>query len=291
VTKENQSGRPAEAVAGRDSSTIWTPAEASGTAPGRGRLRGARILVVGAGSQPCDDTDPPIGNGRAIAILCAREGAAVACADKDEAAAKRTRDQVAREGCPVSVIVADVSREQDCERMVADAISHLQGLDGVVLNVGIGIGRGLAATSAPDWDQVFAVNLRAHFLIARAALPQLNTGGSIVFVSSVAGLRPGSNVPAYDSSKAGLGGLCRHVAFEGSRRGIRANIVAPGLMDTPLGRAASRGRPSRTQTLIPLGRQGTAWEVAYAAVFLLSGEASYITGQNLVVDGGLSELR
>jgi len=104
-------------------------------------------------------------------------------------------------------------------------------------------------------------------------------------------LRPGSNVPAYDSSKAGLGGLCRHVAFEGSRRGVRANIVAPGLMDTPLGRAASRGRPSRTQTLIPLGRQGTAWEVAYAAVFLLSGEASYITGQNLVVDGGLSELR
>jgi NAD(P)-dependent dehydrogenase (short-subunit alcohol dehydrogenase family) len=291
VTKENQSERPAEAVAGRDSSTIWTPAEASGTAPGRGRLRGARVLVVGAGSQPCDDIDPPIGNGRAIAILCAREGAAVACADKDESAAKRTRDQVAREGCPVSVIVADVSREQDCERMVADAISHLQGLDGVVLNVGIGIGRGLAATSAPDWDQVFAVNLRAHFLIARAALPQLNTGGSIVFVSSVAGLRPGSNVPAYDSSKAGLGGLCRHVAFEGSRRGIRANIVAPGLMDTPLGRAASRGRPSRTQTLIPLGRQGTAWEVAYAAVFLLSGEASYITGQNLVVDGGLSELR
>ncbi len=291
MTKENQSERPAEAVAGRDSSTIWTPAEASGTAPGRGRLRGARILVVGAGSQPCDDADPPIGNGRAIAILCAREGAAVACADKDESAAKQTRDQVAREGCPVSVIVADVSREQDCERMVADAISHLQGLDGVVLNVGIGIGRGLAATSAPDWDKVFAVNLRAHFLIARAALPQLNTGGSIVFVSSVAGLRPGSNVPAYDSSKAGLGGLCRHVAFEGSRRGIRANIVAPGLMDTPLGRAASRGRPSRAQTLIPLGRQGTAWEVAYAAVFLLSGEASYITGQNLVVDGGLSELR
>jgi NAD(P)-dependent dehydrogenase (short-subunit alcohol dehydrogenase family) len=291
VTRENQSERPAEAVAGRDSSTIWTPAEASGTAPGRGRLRGARVLVVGAGSQPCDDIDPPIGNGRAIAILCAREGAAVACADKDESAAKRTRDQVAREGCPVSVIVADVSREQDCERMVADAIGHLQGLDGVVLNVGIGIGRGLAATSAPDWDQVFAVNLRAHFLIARAALPQLNTGASIVFVSSVAGLRPGSNVPAYDSSKAGLGGLCRHVAFEGSRRGVRANIVAPGLMDTPLGRAASRGRPSRTQTLIPLGRQGTAWEVAYAAVFLLSGEASYITGQNLVVDGGLSELR
>lgn len=291
MTKENQSERTAEAVGGPDSSTIWTPAEASGTAPGRRRLQGMRILVVGAGSQSCDDPDPPIGNGRAIAILSAREGAAVACADKDESAAKQTRDRVAREGGPVSVIVADVSREQDCERLVGDAISHLQGLDGLVLNVGIGIGRGLAATNAQDWDQVFAVNLRAHFLIARAALPQLNTGGSIVFVSSVAGLRPGSNVPAYDSSKAGLGGLCRHVAFEGSRRGVRANVVAPGLIDTPLGRAASRGRPSRTQTVIPLGRQGTAWEVAYAAVFLLSGEASYITGQTLVVDGGLSELR
>lgn len=98
-------------------------------------------------------------------------------------------------------------------------------------------------------------------------------------------------MPAYDSSKAGLAGLCRHVAFEGSRRGIRANVIAPGLIDTPLGRAASRARPSRSQTVIPLGRQGTAWEVAYAAVFLLSGEASYITGQTLVVDGGLSELR
>jgi NAD(P)-dependent dehydrogenase (short-subunit alcohol dehydrogenase family) len=189
------------------------------------------------------------------------------------------------------VIVADVAREQDCERLVMDAIRDLKGLDGVVLNVGIGLGRGLAATSAEQWDQVFAINLRAHFLVAQAALPRLEAGGSMVFISSVAGIRPGTNVPAYDASKAGLGGLCRHVAFEGSRRGVRANVVAPGLIDTPLGRAASRGRPSRAQTAVPLGRQGTAWEVAYATVFLLSGEASYITGQILIVDGGLSVLR
>jgi NAD(P)-dependent dehydrogenase (short-subunit alcohol dehydrogenase family) len=250
-----------------------------------------RILVVGAGSQSCDDSDAPIGNGRATALLCAKEGAAVACADKDESAARQTSDQIVREGGAAGVIVADVSREPDCERMVAEAIRDLKAIDGVVLNVGIGVGHGLAATSAQQWDQVFAVNLRAHFLIARAALPQLHSGGSIVFVSSVAGLRPGTNVPAYDASKAGLGGLCRHVALEGSRRGVRANVIAPGLIDTPLGRAASRGRPSRAQTVIPLGRQGTAWEVAYAAVFLLSGEASYITGQTLVVDGGLSQLR
>jgi NAD(P)-dependent dehydrogenase (short-subunit alcohol dehydrogenase family) len=232
-----------------------------------------------------------MGNGRAIALLCAREGAAVACVDKVESAAAQTRDQIVREGGSACVIVADVSREQDCERVVADAIRDLRKIDGVVLNVGIGVGQGLAGTSAEQWNQVFAVNLRAHFLIARAVLPHLNTGSSIVFISSVAGIRPGTNVPAYDSSKAGLGGLCRHVALEGSRRGVRANIIAPGLIDTPLGRAASRGRPSRAKTSIPLGRQGTAWEIAYAAVFLLSSEASYISGQTLVVDGGLSALR
>jgi NAD(P)-dependent dehydrogenase (short-subunit alcohol dehydrogenase family) len=249
------------------------------------------ILVVGAGSQLSEDTDAPLGNGRAISMLCAREGATVACADKDEPAARQTCDQIVGEGGAARVIIADVSRELDCERVVAEAMRELETIDGLVLNVGIGAGRGMAGTSSQEWDRVFAVNLRAHFLTARAALPHLGPGGSIVFVSSVAGLRPGTNAPAYDASKAGLGGLCRHVAFEGSRRGVRANVIAPGLIDTPLGRAASRRRPSRAQTAIPLGRQGTAWEVAYAAVFLLSGEASYITGQTIVVDGGLSQLR
>ena len=107
----------------------------------------------------------------------------------------------------------------------------------------------------------------------------------------MAGLKPGSRIPAYDASKAALGGLMRHVALEGERRGIRANIVAPGLMDTPLGRAASRGRPSRARTPVPLGRQGTGWETAYAVLFLLSDESAYITGQTIVVDGGLTSLR
>ena len=275
----------------RDPATVWTPPEATGGTPGRSRLAGRRILVVGAGTQPCDDADAPLGNGRAIAVLCAREGAAIACADRDAAAAQDTAQRIASEGNRATVVVADVTDEAACARVVADADASLGGLDGVVVNVGIGYGRGLEGTDADAWDLTFAINLRAHFLVARAALPRMQPGGALVFVSSIAGIKPGTGIPAYDASKAGLAGLCRHVAFEGSRRGIRANLVVPGLIDTPLGRMASRGRPSRATTTVPLGRQGTAWEVAYATVFLLGGESSYVTGQQLVVDGGLSSLR
>jgi NAD(P)-dependent dehydrogenase (short-subunit alcohol dehydrogenase family) len=275
----------------RDPATVWTPPEATGGTPGRSRLAGRRVLVVGAGTQPCDDADAPLGNGRAIAVLCAREGAAVACADRDEAAARDTAQRIASENNRATVVVADVTDEAACARVVADAEAALGGLDGVVVNVGIGYGRGLEGTDVSAWDLTFAINLRAHFLVARAALPRMQPGGAIVFVSSIAGIKPGTGIPAYDASKAGLAGLCRHVAFEGSRRGVRANLVVPGLIDTPLGRVASRGRPSRATTAVPLGRQGTAWEVAYATVFLLGGEASYVTGQQLVVDGGLSSLR
>jgi NAD(P)-dependent dehydrogenase (short-subunit alcohol dehydrogenase family) len=251
-----------------------------------GRLEGRRILVVGAGTQPSADEDPPVGNGRAIAILAAREGATVACADRDRDAAEDTAAWIEREGGRCSVITADIASPDECESMVS-AVAD-EGLDGIVLNVGIGRGGGLLGTSVEDWDSTFAVNLRGHFLVARAALPRLEDGSSMVFISSVAGLMPGSRLPAYDSSKAGIIGLCRHVALEGARRGVRANVVAPGLIDTPLGRVASAGRPSRDRTPVPLGRQGTAWEVAAATVFLLSGDASYITGQTLAVDGGLT---
>ena len=274
-----------------DDGTISLPAESTGAAPGRGRLAGRRILVVGAGQTDFGLEDPPIGNGRAITVLCAREGAGVVAADRDVAGAEATVAIVAAEGGSATTLEADVADPASVDAMVTTAVEVLGGLDGVVYNVGIGAAPGLAEATAEAWDAVFAVNLRGAMLTARAALPVVAAGASLVFISSVAGIKPGSRIPAYDASKAALGGLVRHVAIEGERRGVRVNIVAPGLMDTALGRFASQGRPSRARTPVPLGRQGTGWETAYAALFLLSDESAYVNGQTLVVDGGLSALR
>lgn len=264
-------------------------AESLGEAPGRGRLNRRRILVVGGGQQVVDATTDPVGNGRAMSLLFAREGAAVAVADRDREAATATAGLVTADGGVAYVIEADISREDDIVRMVGDAVDTLGGLDGLVLNVGIGVGGlGLGAVKSDEWDKVLGVNLRGPMLCCREALPRMAEGGSIVFISSIAGLVAGSRLPAYDASKAALGGLMRHVALEGSRKGVRANIVAPGLVDTPLGRRATQGRPGRGTAPQFFGRQATGWEIAYAALFFMSDEAVYVTGQTLAIDSGLT---
>lgn len=253
-------------------------------------LAGRRILVIGGGTRDIGDPDAPPGNGRAVAIAAARAGAAVAVTDIDEGAARLTADLARAEGQPAHHRVSDAADAGAGADAVTWATDVLGGLDGLVLNVGIGAGRGIDGTSAEEWDHVFAVNVRSHFLTLQAALPVMAEGSSSILISSIAGLRPGSNIPSYDASKAAQIGLMRQAAREAARTGGRVNVVAPGLIDTPLGRLATAGRPSRGNTKIPLGRQGTPWEVAATVVFLLSDASSYITGQTIAVDGGLSTL-
>jgi NAD(P)-dependent dehydrogenase (short-subunit alcohol dehydrogenase family) len=162
------------------------------------------------------------------------------------------------------------------------------GLDGMVLNIGTFGKTGLDNVSVEEWNRIYDVNVRGPMLACREALPRFENGGSIVFISSIAALRAGSQMAVYDSSKAALGGLMRNIAHVGARRGIRANLVYPGLVDTPNGRTAGAGRPSRGKGHIPFGRQATAWEIAYAVLFFISEESAYITAQTLAVDSGLS---
>jgi NAD(P)-dependent dehydrogenase (short-subunit alcohol dehydrogenase family) len=230
-----------------------------------------------------------MGNGRAISLLFALEGAGVACVDRDEASAKYTMLSILGKSphAKACAIVADVTREEEVASMMAQAKTTFGGLDGIVINVGVSNGKRLDDLDAESWEAVLSVNLRAHVFVAKHAMRTLKAGGAIVFISSLASQSPSSRQPAYEASKAALPALCRAVALEGQKHGIRANVVSPGLIDTPMGRDASARRPDRTSRPLPFGRQGTAWEVAHAALFLISHDASYVNGQDVFVDGGL----
>ncbi|MFB9269141.1 SDR family NAD(P)-dependent oxidoreductase [Bradyrhizobium erythrophlei] len=263
-------------------------AESSGAAPGRGRLNGRRILVVGGGQRVFDAATDPIGNGRAMSLLFAREGAHVAVADLNRASAEDTVARIAADGGRAFAIAADVTSEADVVRMIDEAHQTMGGLDGMVLNIGTFGKTGLDSLTPEEWNRIYDVNVRGPMLCCRAALPKFDNGGSIVFISSIAALKAGSQMAVYDSSKAALGGLMRNIAHLGARRGIRANLVYPGLVDTPNGREAGAGRPSRGKGHVPFGRQATAWEIAYAVLFFMSDESVYVAAQTLAVDSGLS---
>jgi NAD(P)-dependent dehydrogenase (short-subunit alcohol dehydrogenase family) len=255
-------------------------------------MAGRRVLVIGAGQEHYDlpPEDVTMGNGRAACVRMAQEGADVACADLHLDRAQETAAQITAEGGVAHAFAVDATDETSMTELFAAVTAAMGGLDGLLVNVGMGGPMWLSGTSAAAWDRTFALNTRAHFLGCKLGLEHLADDGAIVLVSSVASMKPGSRMPAYDSSKSALAGLCRHSAFEGRRRRVRTNVVVPGLIDTPMGRMATRGRPSRTSGQLPLGRQGTAWDIANGVLYLMSHEASYVNGQLLAIDGGLTTI-
>ena len=264
-------------------------AESRGEAPGRGRMVGRRVVVVGAGQTDYGVPNQPVGNGRAIALLLAREGAKVAAVDRNGTAADVTVELIKNAGGDATAVIADVADPRDVDDMVTRSHEWLGGIDGIAYNVGVPGVAGFEASTPEAWDATFAVNLRGAMLTVRAALPLMAPGSSVVFTSSIGALKPTGRIVAYESSKAALGGLMRAVAFEGKDRAFRANIVMPGLIDTGLGRSANDSA-NRASIPVPIGRHGTAWEVAYATLFFLSHESAYVTGQTLAVDGGRTSL-
>lgn len=260
-----------------------------------GRLEGKTAIVVGAGQTPGDT----IGNGRATAILFAREGARVLLADRDARSVEETRDMIGAEGGEALVSIADVTVESDVERLVAEAVRELGRIDILQNNVGIGRGDGqVPRLDRTTWDNILATNLTSAFLTCKHALPVMREqgGGVITNISSVAAIAA-TGLVTYKVSKAGVNALTQQLALANARYGIRVNAIMPGLMDTPMavaGTAAARGREieqvrAQRNAMVPLrGQMGSAWDTAYASLFLASDEARFITGILLPVDGGQS---
>jgi NAD(P)-dependent dehydrogenase (short-subunit alcohol dehydrogenase family) len=259
------------------------------------RLKDKVAIVVGAGQTPGDT----IGNGRATAILFAREGARVVLVDRDLASALETQAMIEAEGGQCFAIEADVTLKQDCEAFVNATASKYGRIDVLHNNVGIGAPDDeMLRLSEESWDRIMTVNLKSMFLTSRSVLPVMRDqrGGSIINISSIAAICS-TSIVAYKTSKAGVNALTHQIALENAKYNIRANAIMPGLMNTPMaieGMSKYRGVPKedlirQRDASVPLGgKMGTAWDVAYAALFLASDEAKFITGVMLPVDGGQS---
>ena len=259
------------------------------------RLKDKVAIIVGAGQTPGDT----IGNGRATAILFAREGARVLLVDNNFESVQDTQRLIETEGGICSSVNADFTNQHDCESFVQAAMQTYGRVDVLHNNVGIG-GANDEILSLPEesWDKIMTVNLKGMFLSCRSVLPVMREqkSGAIINISSIAAVCS-TGIVAYKTSKAGVNALTHQIALENAKYNIRANAIMPGLMNTPMaieGISRARGIPKedliRTRdSSVPLGaKMGTAWDVAYAALFLASDEAKFITGVILPVDGGQS---
>jgi NAD(P)-dependent dehydrogenase (short-subunit alcohol dehydrogenase family) len=252
-----------------------------------GRLAGKVAVVTGAGSRGAG-----IGNGKAAAILFAREGAQVLCADQVAARAEETVATISGEGGTASVFECDVSRTDDCGRLAAAAVERYGRLDILQNNVGIPSTQSLGEITEDAWDHVMAVNVKSMVLAAQAVVPHMlaNGAGSIINISSIAGLRaypPRST--AYTTSKAAVVGLTLALAGQLGGKGVRVNCIAPGQVYTPLvaERLNEQGRQRRATSGL-IKDEGNAWDIGWAAVYLASDEARWVTGQVLTIDAGIT---
>lgn len=259
------------------------------------RLRNKVALVTGAGS-----SGPGWGNGKATAVLFAREGASVFAVDRDAAAAEETRAIIAGEGSSCVAHVADVAVGEQVAAMVDACLAAFGRIDVLHNNVGVLAVGGPVEMAESEWDRLLDVNVKSMFLVCKHVLPVMERqgGGAIVTVSSITSLRwIGYPCVAYAASKGAVNQLTRNVALQYAAKGIRANAILPGLMNTPMireplkdayGPGGVDAMIRQRDEMVPMGRMGDAWDVAYAALYLASDEARYVTGAELVVDGGLT---
>lgn len=259
-----------------------------------GRLEGKAAIIVGAGQTPGET----IGNGRAMAVLFAREGAHVMCVDRRIESAEETVKLIHDEGGEAFALEADVTSTLSCAMIAQEAVARLKRIDILVNNVGTG--RGDAPPHAIEeeaWDRIMDINLKSMAMTIRHVLPVMRQqkSGAILNISSLAAIA-GHHMVTYEVSKMAVNRLTTVVAAGNARHGVRCNVIMPGLMDTPMamtGIAAATGKSAETlraerSARVPMGHMGTAWDTAFAALFLSSDEARFITGAVLPVDGGTS---